>query len=99
MFKTFSLAMAALLLSAAAANAGKITNLDDVERTVTITEIGNVSQNITLKPGESYRYYGPYFELSTAGQPYIPANGLDEYVVRKGKIQIMMIRDDGRMSR
>ncbi len=74
-----------LLGYASAAEAVRITNLDDVPREVTIEHIGEADL-VTLAPGESRRVGGISVYIVLDKQAPVRANRREEYIIYKNAV-------------
>ncbi len=69
--------------------AGRVTNMDDQARTLHITYVGNVTEKITLSPGESAALNGPWFALSLEDGKTINSNYEEIYIIQKNQLLLM----------
>lgn len=86
----------ALSLFATPAHALKLRNIDDVERTVTITYIGNESEEVTLQPNEVHQFFSPSAMLETE-LSVARVKQFEEWAIKDG--ELVLHRKDTRANK
>ena len=91
MIKLFSAILIAFTF-AGSAQAGSLLNTDKVEHKIHFTYVGNTTETIALKPGETHYFRDPWLEILIGGKT-TTADYRYDFAIQNGQLVLVQIRD------